>query len=115
MHARHLPDLSRQIFYCLQNTRNFGNWRRHRCEQERGRATTRVIVADYLERLARCFHRVAPKRAMQMKIDEPRREEIAAEINYVAFGGPPGWAHLDNFPFLRDKFTFITNSVRKNQ
>ena len=72
-------------------------------------------VADSPERLLRGFHRVAPDRAVDMKIDKTRREVISVKIGNTICGSIRLLPNLRDFSLLRNDLQAFTNSIRENQ
>src|SRR5204863_4007023 len=89
--------------------------RRRRSQQEGSRSAARMEIADSPKRLLRGFHRVAPDRAVRMKIDKARREVISVKIGNIICGSVRLLPDLRNFPLLRNDFQAVTNSIRENQ
>jgi hypothetical protein len=54
--------------------------RRHGRERHRGGAAAQVELGDLLERLVARLHRVVPHAAVDVQVDEPRREIATPQI-----------------------------------
>src|SRR5437016_13159894 len=112
VHARYLFDTAVQNADCTQHFYDFRDRCGDRREQERRRPTVRVIVADRSKRFGRCLHRVAPQRAMDLEIDESRREIISAEIDRSRLRS---LANFRDFPLGYDNLKFVANCIWQNE
>ena len=84
------------------------------CQQKRCRTAARVVIANRAKSFRRGLHRVAAKRAVNVKIDKPRREIGPTKINNVFSARPRLFTNLCNRSISRDKFEAIANSVGEN-
>ena len=115
MNASDPVDGRSTISNCVQDLNEFI----HRCrrcrEQERGRSTARMKIADDPKRFRGRFHGVAANCAVHVKIDKTGREIISAKINSVFSARTRLLPNCGNFSFFRDNFEAIANSIGKNQ
>ncbi len=71
-----------------------------------------MIVADRLKRFRRRLHRVAADRAVNVKIDESRREIVSAQIDRLSVRS---FADLGDFSVRHDDLQSVANSIRQNE
>ena len=110
VHAGNLFDRAGGVSHRTQHIDNFRNRRRDSGQEQRRRATAGVIVADRLKRFRRRLHRVAAERAVDVKIDESRREIVPAQIDRFPIRS---LANRGDFPLLHDHLQTVANSIRE--
>ena len=71
-----------------------------------------MIIADGSKAFLRRFHRVAAERAVNVKIDESRREIVSGQID--RFRSRP-FANLGDLSVFHDHFEAVVDSIRQNQ
>jgi len=100
----------------LQNGHDLGNRRGDRRERQRRCAAQRVESADRLKRFGGRFHGVAPQRAVEVNVDESRREILATEfLDQVARLRLQHGSNGRNPPIRNPKIAASLDAVGENQ
>src|SRR5205807_9932030 len=114
MNASDLLDRGATIANCVQDIDHRGDRRCRSCQQKRCRTAARVVIANRAKSFRGGLHRVAAKRAVNVKIDKPRCEISPTKINNVFSARPRLLTNLCDRSISRDKFDAIANSVGEN-